>query len=402
MIDPLRALSRVLAPSSAVIKSSSPPEPGSARPLQSVEEDDDELPIDRPNLTLPLYEDDDEVDLRPHRSSMLEGDITTELPRRAYSEMPSRLSLAATRMSDYYNLNEADEPQDLTQGFFPPLGMDDGDLGGLPVDEELEERFDDDDLRRGSMPPRESDFGFDVPLDADPEPSTFMMPLGQSSPQRRPPSAEADEAEAGPLPGYDDWPDLPEQASDTDDEGNEGMPEVDVEADMEVDDDVNGDVEADATATEGHLSIEPKRKRKLKPGWRMSKHGIECPQFPPATVKRVAEQFARTSGIANPRIDKNTLAALQQATDWFYEQVSEDLAAFATHAGRKTINESDMELVMKRRVFPCPPGYLVLYILVTSVQHILTNGVTDSARSPRPAPSSRWQPSTCLRSWCGS
>ena len=361
MIDPLRALSRVLAPSSAIIKSSSPPDPGSARPLQSVEEDDDELPIDRPNLTLPLNEDDDDMDLRPHRSSMLEGDITTELPRRAFSEMPSRLSLGIARISDYYNLNEVEEPQDLTQGFFPPIGMDDGDFGG-PVDEDLDDRFDDD-IRRGSMPPRESDFGFDVPLDADQEPSTFMMPLGQSSPQRRPPSVEGDETELEAPPGDDDWPDMPEQASDMDDEG---MPDAEVEADA------TADIDADATATEGHLSVLPKRKTKLKPGWRMSKHGIACPQFPPTTVKRVAEQFARTSGIANPRIDKDTLAALQQATDWFYEQVSDDLAAFATHAGRKTINESDMELVMKRRVFPCPPGYLVMYIFCYPSQHILT------------------------------
>lgn len=243
------------------------------------------------------------------------------------------------------------------------------------------------------MPPRESDFGFNVPLDADPEPSTFMLP--QSSPRRRAPSMEPDAAEQHAPPNYDEWPDMPEQASDMDDDVDEGMPDVDAEADEEDIDATAADV--DATATEGHLSVEPKRKRKLKPGWRMSKHGIECPQFPPTTVKRVAEQFARTSGIANPRIGKDTLAALQQASDWFYEQVSEDLAAFATHAGRKTINESDMELVMKRGVFPphlrvsrfvqfgCPAStYPNRVLLQTAPDHLDQHGLL--AGHPVPAP----------------
>lgn len=191
----------------------------------------------------------------------------------------------------------------------------------------------DEDLRRESAPPRPSDFGFEVPLDADVEPSTFVMPLAQSSPERPPPLEDEDEAiENGPPPVDDQWPDMPEQAS-------------------EMDEDAPGDELEDSTTAE-MISATRQGKSKMKAGWKISRHGHAYPPFPPATVKRIAEEFARTSGIGNPRMGRETLAAFQQASDWFFEQVAGDLAAYAVHAGRKTINESDMELVMKRQVHP--------------------------------------------------
>jgi hypothetical protein len=39
-----------------------------------------------------------------------------------------------------------------------------------------------------------------------------------------------------------------------------------------------------------------------------------------------------------------------QASDWFFEQLGEDLQAYAKHAGRKTIDESDVLTLMKRQV----------------------------------------------------
>lgn len=123
-LDLLNRLGRVLAPQSDIIRSSSPPPSTSARPLRSIEEDDDDdLPIDRPNLTLPLNEDEDD-DLVPPRFSILEGDLTMEEPRRAVSERPYRTSLGMSRISDYYNPNDMELDQTAGQAFFPPLGMD--------------------------------------------------------------------------------------------------------------------------------------------------------------------------------------------------------------------------------------------------------------------------------------
>lgn len=61
---------------------------------------------------------------------MLDGDLTMEMSRRAYSERPpSRMSLGASRISDYYNANELNLDDTVGQGFLPPLGVDDVDLG---------------------------------------------------------------------------------------------------------------------------------------------------------------------------------------------------------------------------------------------------------------------------------
>ena len=79
-----------------------------------------------------------------------------------------------------------------------------------------------------------------------------------------------------------------------------------------------------------------------------SHHGVPYPSLPDAVVKRMASTFARSSGKGKPKLGKDTLAAIMQATDWFLEQVSDDVGTYASHAGRKTIEESDMITLMKR------------------------------------------------------
>lgn len=82
---------------------------------------------------------------------------------------------------------------------------------------------------------------------------------------------------------------------------------------------------------------------------KISKHGIQYPSLPLAVVKKLATKFARTGGNKS-KISKDTFDAILQASDWFFEQVSDDLAAYSKHAGRKTIDESDILTLMKRYV----------------------------------------------------
>ena len=91
----------------------------------------------------------------------------------------------------------------------------------------------------------------------------------------------------------------------------------------------------------------PAKKRKVK----ISKHGIQYPSLPAGVVKKLATTYARTGGNSKAKISKDTLDAVMQASDWFFEQVSDDLGAYAKHAGRKTIEESDIITLMKRYVF---------------------------------------------------
>jgi histone H3/H4 len=78
-----------------------------------------------------------------------------------------------------------------------------------------------------------------------------------------------------------------------------------------------------------------------------SKLGNEYPSLPPSVIKRLAGTYARTCG-GNGRLNKDAVLALSQASDWFFEQISDDLATYSTHAHRKTIEEADVITLMKR------------------------------------------------------
>jgi histone H3/H4 len=55
-------------------------------------------------------------------------------------------------------------------------------------------------------------------------------------------------------------------------------------------------------------------------------------------------------GKRKPAIDRASLKALEQATEWFFEQVGEDLEAYSNHAGRKKrIDASDVLTLMRRQ-----------------------------------------------------
>ncbi|KAJ4357369.1 uncharacterized protein N0V89_001944 [Didymosphaeria variabile] len=79
----------------------------------------------------------------------------------------------------------------------------------------------------------------------------------------------------------------------------------------------------------------------------ISRFGHEYPSFPAATVKTLANGFIKSQG-SKTKISKDTLAALVQTSDFYFEQVGEDLAAYAQHAGRKMIEEGDVIALLKR------------------------------------------------------
>lgn len=98
--------------------------------------------------------------------------------------------------------------------------------------------------------------------------------------------------------------------------------------------------------------LEVQQKAVEKKKVKVSRHGIQHSSLPAGVVKKLATTYARTSGNSKAKISKDTLDAIMQASDWFFEQVSDDLGAYAKHAGRKTIDESDVVTLMKRSVFP--------------------------------------------------
>lgn len=141
--DILRNLSRILAPTSQIVSSSSSPESGDRStdsvlpPLHEDDEDDDDFPIERPRFSLPLgpeEEDDDDAELKPPRLSGLEEDNYTmqsiELPRRAIQDNGlnrlDRSSFGSMRYSDYMGPDVQSDDFGFDSGFIPPPPLDDG------------------------------------------------------------------------------------------------------------------------------------------------------------------------------------------------------------------------------------------------------------------------------------
>ncbi|CAM1501612.1 Fc.00g035960.m01.CDS01 [Cosmosporella sp. VM-42] len=338
----LRNLGKALAPSSKpIVTSSSPQDKSSIAPLkeegEDMYDDDDDLPIDRPRLSLPIDQDDTDDDLRPPRLSGLEDENYTiqsvELPRRAYSEQPSRLSrgsFGSVGVSDFFNNNEITDYIGQQSDFFPGLLEDLQARGG--ADDSLLERIDADLTRRMTMG-RESDFNFEVPAGVGDQ-TTFLMSepgadLAPTSPVVEHSVAEAIAADAQQPVGDVTAGDYGFDDGGVDDYSD--LDEVDVEA-------------TGFETTRAKAASKARKKQK-----RISRHGIEYPSLPPSFVKRVAQTALQSSGLGNSRITADTLTALTQASEWFFEQLGDDLGAYADHAKRKTIEESDVVTLMKRQ-----------------------------------------------------
>jgi histone H3/H4 len=89
----------------------------------------------------------------------------------------------------------------------------------------------------------------------------------------------------------------------------------------------------------------PRRKRV-----KLTRHGIAIPALPSSLVKRIAIESMTRQGQRKPTIDRAGLQALEQATEWFFEQVGEDLEAYSNHAGRtKRVDASDVITLIRRQ-----------------------------------------------------
>ncbi|KAL9114335.1 MAG: hypothetical protein Q9227_001757 [Pyrenula ochraceoflavens] len=93
---------------------------------------------------------------------------------------------------------------------------------------------------------------------------------------------------------------------------------------------------------------------------KLSRHSLPVPRLPSSLQKRLATRAlhnlpSSSSSFRRYRksqIGRDSLAAIQQATEWFFAQVGEDLEAFSGHARRrKRVVEGDvLALVGRQRV----------------------------------------------------
>lgn len=130
------------------------------------------------------------------------------------------------------------------------------------------------------------------------------------------------------------------------------------------------------------------RRKELK----LSRVGLDYPSFPAASVKNLALGFMKSQG-GKAKLNKDTLAALVQTTDDFFEQISIDLAAYAQHAGRKVIEESDVLALMRRYV-----TFLTVHIRTSC--NTLT--LTEPAKRQAPQRRSRSRRRCCRENCCST
>ncbi|KAG0290490.1 hypothetical protein BGZ96_006044 [Linnemannia gamsii] len=81
---------------------------------------------------------------------------------------------------------------------------------------------------------------------------------------------------------------------------------------------------------------------KTKKVVRRSRAGVPVPSMPTSLQKQLVHTFSRA------RMSREAMDVILEGSHLFFEQASNDLAAYAHHSGRKTVDESDVELLMKR------------------------------------------------------
>ncbi|KAJ5116408.1 Histone-fold [Penicillium angulare] len=82
---------------------------------------------------------------------------------------------------------------------------------------------------------------------------------------------------------------------------------------------------------------------------KLSRHGIPIPNLPTGVIKKLATRFGRSKAGSKTKLNKATVAAIEQASSWFFEQASNDLTGYSNHAQRKVIDENDVTMLMRRQ-----------------------------------------------------
>jgi histone H3/H4 len=384
----LRDLSRVLARDTRPVQPS-PQDQIPRNPALDLPDIEDGPDLDRPRLSMPLgdmYDDDSFHDAPPRRSLLpyLPDDVdngtiqSLEFGRRALSEDPRMMynNRLSERFGDLTELGIEEEEYEIDGTFINrratlnPDQLLQADIEDGQDDTNTEMR-----VLTGRRNGRQSDVNLGVfgEIDDEDDEPTFRFNIPQrihapiqeepleelrEESQDNPQNDNSDE-EGGEDAGLDGSADSEKNAHITEDVDNVtgGFEITRWESDHIAEDDTDlqayrEEVSAmDRSLQEKspeHSAIREQRPRKQRKEVKTSRIGLDYSSFHAGTVKRLANSFAKSH--SKTKISKDTLAALVQTTDWFFEQMGEDLKAYADHGGRKAIEESDVVAIMKRYV----------------------------------------------------
>jgi len=336
---------------------------GTILEMQLEEDEDSELPA-APTPSILPHDDDEQptitfksIDFARHRKSlasteridrprsrvsMLASDperheddhtILSEMGRRAISEEPtgrlSRYSFGSIRMSDFGSELEIRRESDQRLKHLELQDEYDGmGFGEEPLDLDGETE----DLRRLQSPS----------LEETADESTVHVPIMNESFQLELP----EEHQSHPLTSKHP---TPMQFGRFDDGPDDSQPRSGEGIGDHGDSDVDGDRSPrQRTGDDGVAAPSTVRRRRKR--LKMTRHGTMIPSLPSSVIKRVAIESQIKAGYRKPRLGNDHIKALEQATEWFFEQVGEDLEAYANHARRKKrVDGTDVLLLMRRQ-----------------------------------------------------
>ena len=301
--------------------------------FQADEEQDDELSNDF-DISMPRFslnfgdkgeeDEDDSFHMPPPRLSLpLDDDNHTErsieLGRRAISERPSgrlsRGSFGTLRMSD-----QLGDTTELQLEAIAETSADDGtqqrQIDNFVTDaRELDGRADTggdtQDLRRALI----EEANIDPTIRSNLGPWALLEPDGDMTFVLAPPSNRDSTSQIDTADGYGDLDDL----------HIESLP-----------------VESTSNVRKSASKL------RVRKALKTSRRGSSYPSLPTGVVKNLSSAFAKSVSLSKTNIGKESLAAIMEASDWFFEQIGEDLGVYAEHAGRKKIDERDVSTAMRR------------------------------------------------------
>ena len=282
-----------------------------------------------------------------------DGDSTflTERGRRAVSEEPTRMSrysFGSIRMSEFGSELEIRRQSDRQQKL-AALAADDDYGGGIDLDNDIQLGGETEDLR---YLPHSSPRTFAFAAEEE----SLELPSGGSDGLELSMFNEVDNVNADQRAASGEQPRLAESDASVD-----GGEINDAEVDNEVQD----------SATEPAVSTKSSRRQTLlesvtatararpKKKLKMNQRGNLVPALPCSLIKRIVHDSQEKAGKRKTSLGKEHMQALEQATEWFFEQVSEDVEAYSQHGRRKKrVSEGDVLLLMRRQRLVRQPGEL--------------------------------------------
>lgn len=270
--------------------------------------------------------DDEDVDAEEQGD---EATILTELGRRAISEEPtgrlSRYSFGSIRMSDFGSELEVRREsnslrQEQTEMTEPDIGMPAFDYDHVDFGGETEHV---ENLGKSPSPAQADD---ENAMSFASEDVSFQLELADK--------------EATSSHAHSHRPTAAQHTPPVEDQDP-----AHVHSSVEMTTSLQKSPEAVAPHDGAEAAPRPRRK-KLK----MTRHGTVVPSLPRTLIKRVAIDAQARLGHRKPKLGREHMKALEQATEWYFEQVGEDLEAYSNHARRKKrIDRSDVLMLMRRQ-----------------------------------------------------